>query len=93
MKNKGDTTDEQRPSGAPGEAAPSGGQSAAPMNSATAKSHTVSGGHYPPQPLNFPPDVNQGPGWKVPKGPYRPLPSSQPPSSPQKAPDKDSSKD
>jgi hypothetical protein len=47
----------------------------APVVSSTTGGHTVSGGRFPPQPLKFPPGVNQSPGWTVPVGPYRPLPS------------------
>jgi hypothetical protein len=47
----------------------------ASVGSSKIDSHTVRGGHFPPQPLNMPPDVNQGPGRTIPEGPYRPLTS------------------
>jgi hypothetical protein len=45
------------------------------VGSSSIGSHTISGGPFPPQPLNFPASVNRGPGWTVPQGPYRPLPA------------------
>jgi|SRR5712692_1527679 len=57
------------------------------ISSSAAGSHKVRGGHYPSQPLNFPADINKGPGWKVPEGPYRPLPPPPPESSTKKAPE------
>lgn len=47
----------------------------ASLGSSSIASHTTSGGPFPPQPLNFPANVNRGPGWTVPQGPYRPLPA------------------
>ena len=77
-------SDDARPTTA---SSPSPSPDAAPMGSSTTGSHTVSGGHFPPQPLNFPPEVNQGLGRQVPEGPYRPLPPRPPESSPKRAPE------
>ena len=79
-------SDDARPTTA---SSPSPSPDAAPVGSSTTDSHTVSGGHFPPQPLHFPPEVNQGLGRPVPEGPYRPLPSRPPESSPQRAPEGD----
>ncbi|HEX3582680.1 MAG TPA: hypothetical protein VH087_13015 [Thermoanaerobaculia bacterium] len=38
----------------------------------TATSHKVSGGKYPPQKPNIPPEMNQSPKWAIPMGPYHP---------------------
>jgi hypothetical protein len=82
-----DTAGKSGASGAAVAASPSASPDAAPLGSSTAAAHTVSGGRFPSQPLNFPPEVNQGPGWTVPQGPYRPLPAPRPASTPKKAPD------
>jgi hypothetical protein len=69
-----------------GSAPPSAPGSAA-VGSATTGSHAVRGGRFPSQPMNFPPEVNQGPGWTVPEGPYRPLPSNPAQPTSKKAPE------
>jgi hypothetical protein len=70
-----------------GEAVPASSPSSGPIKSATTGSRTVSGGRFPSQPLNFPPEINQGPGWTVPQGPYRPLPARPPVSTTKSAPE------
>lgn len=59
----------------------------ASVGSSTTSGHTVKGGRFPSQPLNFPPEVNQGPGWTIPEGPYRPLPSRPPGQTTKKLPE------
>jgi hypothetical protein len=87
VKVTDDIADKSAASGAAAAASPSASPDAAPLGSSTTAAHTVSGGRFPSQPLNFPPEVNQGPGWKVPRGPYRPLPAPPPVSTPKKAQD------
>lgn len=65
-------------SGPTTQSSPPSSRGSALVGSSTTGGHTVRGGHFPSQPLNFPPDVNKGPGWTIPNGPYRPLPSAPP---------------
>lgn len=87
LKAEDDDADQGGDSRPTAKSSPPSSSGSAPVGSSTTGSHTVRGGRFPSQPLNFPPEVNQGPGWTVPQGPYRPLPSRPPESSTKEVPE------